>query len=135
MHRHWLGRILSACLAIWFAVSVGEPSFTDVCPVHGGASVEHGAMDGMLGMAETGSGRADHEHAADHTRSPAGHGHHCGCINCCVGAGATAIGSARLAFVLDVAAYGVRTSPVMAEALPRPAPPHTLPLGTGPPRA
>lgn len=146
MPRHWSVRVLRAFLALWFVLSVGEPSIVHFCPMHGGLLGELAAAPGRMHMSGMGmpgraaSGRqlptrAPDRHATDQPTAPQAH-HHCTCIACCMGAG-TAAALPALHVTLGAPAYTVAVAPAApsAETLPRPAPPHAQPPGTGPPRA
>lgn len=131
MPRHWSVRVLRGLLALWFVLSVGEPSIVHFCPMHGGLLGElagravHASMSGMDMPDMSGTSMP---------AAPTAH-HHCTCISCCVGAGATALPGERVA--LGPATWTLAAAPLGASAqrLPRPGPAHAQPPGTGPPRA
>lgn len=142
MPRAWSVRVARAFVALWFVLSVGEPSVVHFCPMHGGILGELRGASPMADMvmegsaarhrttrsqrAETGDARHGEDHQAQH--------HHCTCINCCVGADAAALPSVHVE--LAPATWTLAAAPAAsAETLPRPAPPHAQPPGTGPPRA
>jgi hypothetical protein len=126
MRRHWSSRLFSACLAVWFVLSVGEPSFLRLCPAHGGAAGPHD-MGGAHGHAMHGGPTND-------SPTPAHHAHHCSCISCCVGSGSASPAPPPVSLA-DAIAFVASTQLATSETLPRLAPPYTLPLATGPPRA
>jgi len=134
MRRHWLARFLSGCLAVWFTLSVGEPSFARICPMHDSATASQDDMDGMPGMAPASGSDAQHHTSRDHSRSPGSHAHHCSCIACCVGADHAGMAAATVGFSTDATTPGVQSILADATTLPRSAAAHTLPPGTGPPR-
>jgi hypothetical protein len=127
MRHHWSSRLFSACLAVWFVLSVGEPSFVHLCPMHGGAAAEH------AGTASAHSHGAHHAGVND-SPAPGHHTHHCSCISCCIGAGAAAL-AAQPVSLADAITFDANAPHGTPHTLPRLAPPHTLPLATGPPRA
>ena len=118
---------MRALLALWFVLSVGEPSVAHRCPMHGGALTEPASPSAMAGH------MAAHDSHRGH--DPGAHSHHCTCIDCCVGSCAAALPPVELS--LAPATHLLVAAPLMpsADVLPRPAPPHTQPLATGPPRA
>ena len=135
-------RVLRALLAIWFVLSIGEPSVVRICPMHATAAAE--LADADLGTISRASGA---EEAAHHTGHHASHGapmhshssqqhhHHCTCINSCVGSASSALLAATRVQVEAPAVVAVvdqATSPSDGPALDDP--PHLLPPGTGPPR-
>lgn len=126
MPRHWSSRLFSACLAVWFVLSVGEPSFVHLCPTHGGAAAEHAGMGGA-------HGHGAHHGGANQSPTPGHHAHHCSCISCCIGAGAAAL-AARPVSLAEAIAFDENAPIATPDTLPRLAPPHSLPLATGPPR-
>jgi hypothetical protein len=131
MRRHWSSRLFSACLAVWFVLSVGEPSFVHLCPMHGGGAVEHAGMGGA--HAHGAHGHGAHRGAANDSPTSDHHAHHCSCISCCIGAGAAALAAPPVSLP-DAVAFDANAPIVTPETLPRLAPPYTLPLATGPPR-
>ncbi len=134
MSRHWSVRVFRAFLALWFVLSVGEPSVVHFCPMHGGLLGElrgmppMADMPGMAGMRMS----TDGAHRRSGSRSQP---HHCTCIDSCVGAGAAAVLPPMHVAIAPVA-WTATAIPIVAtaEILPRPAPPHAQPPGTGPPR-
>lgn len=144
MRRHWFARLLSGCLAVWFTLSVGEPSFARVCPMHSSAMATRADMDGMPGMAPDHGDAGDagdhaqrgaqHRAPGGHSQSPTGRAHHCSCIDCCVGAGNSGLAATPVAFVTAGATQAVERVSAGAPWLPRSTPAHALPPGTGPPR-
>lgn len=125
MPRHWSVRVLRAFVALWFVLSVGEPSVVHFCPMHGGMLAELAGASPMAGMAMPGP---HHGNGSSH--------HHCTCIDSCDAAGAAAV-LPSLHVSLTPATWTLAATPVAttAESLPRPAPPNAQPPGTGPPRA
>lgn len=127
MSRHWSAPLLRALLAFWFVLSVGEPAVAHRCPMHGGAFMRQASASAMAGHMAAHDGHG--------SRDSGERGHHCTCIDCCVGASAAALPAAELS--LAPATHIVVDAPAFpsAEVTPRPAPPHAQPLATGPPRA
>ena len=136
-------RVLRALLAIWFVLSIGEPSVVRICPMHATAAAELadadlGAMPGPMGSEEAahhaGGHHASHG-APTHSHSSQQHHHHCTCINSCVGSASSALLAATRVQVEAPAVVAVvdqAASPSDGPALDEP--PHLLPPGTGPPR-
>ena len=140
MPREFATRALRALLAVWFVLSVGEPSVVHFCPMHASAAAElaYARMSPFAMQRDAAHGAAGHhaQHgASSHSQSSGQHQHHCTCIDCCIASASSAL-----------VATGVElpTTPVVAvlERLPSSnglpaleAPPHLLPPSTGPPRA
>ena len=127
MSRNWSASVLRALLAFWFVLSVGEPSVAHRCPMHGGMLIEQASPSPMAGHMGAHDGHGRHDSGTQV--------HHCTCIDCCVGATATALPVVELS--LAPATHILVAVPALpsADVLPRPAPPHARPLATGPPRA
>lgn len=127
MSRHWSAPVLRVVFALWFVLSVGEPSVAHRCPMHGGMLMEHASPSAMAGQMAAHDEHPSHDSGAQ--------GHHCTCIDCCVGASVAALPALELS--LAPATHVLVESPAFpsADVLPRPAPPHARPLATGPPRA
>jgi hypothetical protein len=143
MPRQLATRVLRALLAVWFVLTVGEPSVLRTCPKHASAAAElaEAGFDSLAPShpsAHAAHAAGDH-HGAHGARTnapaPSHHQHHCTCINCCVGAASAALAAPHVqlapAQVVAVAAHrpSWRDVPAFQE------PPHLLPPGTGPPRA
>lgn len=134
--------MLRAFVALWFVLSVGEPAVAHACPMHGGGLIARAPIPAMPGMAMASSAdstrfahdRPVAQQSADHSHGEQGAHHQCTCIECCVGAGGIALSPQKLAFAVTPEVAAAAPAPA-ADVLPRPAPPHARPLGTGPPRA
>lgn len=122
MRRDLISRMLRALLAVWFVLTVGEPSVVHICPMHSSAAAELAAGH------HAGHSTSHHSHSAGQ------HAHHCTCISCCVGSASSALAPSgyRLEAPALVAAFAPPTLP--SDAVPLEDPPHLLPPGTGPPR-
>lgn len=127
MSRHWSAPVLRALLAFWFVLSVGEPSVAHRCPMHGGAFAEQASPSAMAGH------MAAHDSHRSHGSGE--RGHHCTCIDCCVGASAVALPATELSLAPATHVVVAALTFPSADVLPRSAPPHARPLATGPPRA
>jgi hypothetical protein len=132
MRRARWFRFLSALLAIWVPLSIGEPSALRLCPAHAVASVS------------TGSGSHHHSTAAVATPADGAsqHGapsdagaHHCSCIaGCSISVAAVAVPDAPIAAVI-VAEHNTSGFSATAPSRARPTPEFAHPHPTGPPRA
>jgi hypothetical protein len=74
-------------------------------------------------------------HDGHHGHDQGAQGHHCTCIDCCVGSSAAALPALQLALAPSTQVLVAAPAIPSADVLPRPAPAHAQPLATGPPRA
>jgi len=142
MPRSFATRVFRALLAVWFVLSVGEPSVVHICPMHASAAAEL-AEAGMVDVAMGhGAGEMAH-HAAHHaghglstdSHSTGQHQHHCTCISCCVGSATSVLAATPPRLETPAVLAAVAKRPPRADVLALEDPPHLLPPGTGPPRA
>lgn len=133
MLRDVTTRVLRALLAVWFVLSVGEPSVVRICPMHASAAAEL-ADAGLGGMAHHSAGHHAHHDASGHSHSSREHQHHCTCIDCCVASSPSALAArgVELETLRIVAVVAPLPSSNGFAALAEPA--HLLPPSTGPPR-
>ena len=125
-----MSRILRTLLALWFVLSVGEPSVLRTCPMHSSAAAELGGEGDMSGMHMPG-------HEATHGSHSSGahhHAHHCSCVNCCVGCSCHVLHSPRAALGTPTCAVQTSVGYQTADATRRSSERYILPPGTGPPR-
>lgn len=101
MRRPWWHRALSACLTVWFALVMVEPSPLHSCPMHSGG---HAAIDAATATSAAGHGA--HGVAAEHSagravpETPAQpRGHVCTCLGDCSGSVAARAPEAHTALV------------------------------------
>ena len=135
-------RVLRALLAIWFVLSIGEPSVVRICPMHATAAAE--LADADLGTGSRPMGSEDVAHhtghhashgAPTHSHSSQQHHHHCTCINSCMeSASSAALAAARVQVEAPPVVAVVDESASPSDGLALDDPPHLLPPGTGPPR-
>jgi len=134
MRRLYLARVLRALLAVWFVLSVGEPSVVHICPMHASAAAEL-AADGHGEPAHHAAGHHAEHGASSHSHSTGQHQHHCTCINCCVGSAASALAASSVQLQTPHVVAVVAQLPSRDGVRALEAPPHLLPPSTGPPRA
>ncbi|HEX6058357.1 MAG TPA: hypothetical protein VFZ11_05010 [Gemmatimonadaceae bacterium] len=149
MRRTPLFRLLSAVLAIWFALGLVESSALHVCPMHdggAGAAVPAGAVHGAEHGAAHGAGHgAAHGVVADGAaaREDGAPGaplperaerHACSCLGECGLGVATAAPLVRIATVPTVVADG-RPAVLRSRITVRSASSHLFPPATAPPAA
>lgn len=121
---------LRILLALWFVLSVGEPSVLRACPMHASAAAELASERDMAGMAMSG-------HDGTHESRSSGshqHAHHCNCVNCCVGCSSAALHSARADVIAPASFAWTSGEYPTPAAAPRASARYLLPPGTGPPR-
>ena len=142
MPRDLTSRVFRAILAVWFVLSVGEPSVVRICPMHASAAAElaDGDAGGMAVAPQTNPEHGAHGHhaphgASSHSHSSGGHAHHCTCIGCCIGCASSALAATRLQIETPKIVAVVATTVSPSDVLSVQGPPHLLPPGTGPPRA
>lgn len=132
MRRRIWFRPLSALLALWLPLIIGEPRVFMPCPVH--SVREHVAAMANSHMAhdEVAGTHLAAAHHGDHAPSK---GHNCcNCIDgCCASVALTAPKAEALAAV--VIAYAEHGSLPSIQSFARPAPEYARPYTTGPPRA
>lgn len=144
MRRTPLFRLLSAVLALWFALGLVESSALHVCPMHDGgagaavpAAAAHGAPHGA--SHDTGHGAA-HEAAAQENGAPGaslperGERHACSCLGECGISVAAAAPVVRISTVPTVVADG-RPAVLRSRVTVRSASSYLFPPATAPPAA
>lgn len=132
MRRARWFRLLSALLAFWVPLSVGEPSALRLCGAHDLTIAASGAGS-HHGHSEAGSFTAADASSQHHAPSPDGT-HQCSCIaGCSISAAAVAVPDAPVAAVI-VAAHETSGFSATVPARARPAPDYARPHNTGPPR-
>lgn len=136
MPRDFATRILRALLAVWFVLSVGEPSVVHFCPMHASAAAELASM-GLGEASHHAAGHHTHHGMAGESRSPDHHQHqhHCTCIDCCVASASSALAASAVQMEAPRVVVIVAPSPSRTDVLPLDEPPHLRPPSTGPPRA
>jgi hypothetical protein len=142
MRRDLMLRVLRALLAVWFVLTVGEPSVVHICPMHASAAAE--LADGPFGTAQAAPGRADAaDHASGHhaghgalhhSHAPGHHAHHCTCISSCVGSASLVLAPAGYRFEAPALVAVFEPAALPGDVAALEDPPHLLPPGTGPPR-
>ena len=142
MRRDLIPRVLRALLAVWFVLTVGEPSVVHICPMHASAAAEladadAGGMPMATGMVAEHAMRGHHPRhgTSGHSHSSGGHAHHCTCISCCIGCNSTALAATRVQIEPPAVVVAVATTVSANGLLAVEDPPHLLPPETGPPRA
>jgi len=117
MKRHWLARLLSAALALWFGVATFGPQ-AHQCPLHDAP---------VTATAGHAAGHASHD-------APKGH-EHCSCPQACCPAGAlVALPAVAARWTPAPAPVVVTTVALPRVVLPR-APRYLLPVALAPPHA
>jgi len=142
MPRLFVIRVFRALLAVWFVLSVGEPSVVHICPMHASAAAEL-AEAGIGDTAMAHGSREMAHHAARHaghgsstdSHSSGQHQHHCTCISCCVGSATSILAATPPRLVTPPVVTVAARRVTRADLLALEDPPHLLPPGTGPPRA
>ena len=126
MPRSLWHRVLSAFVAVWLALVLGEPAVLHACPMHGGAPAA--GVLAAAGVPDAAAGH--HEHGAP--AAPSG-GHQCTCLGHCSAPVGVAAPAAAVALVPSADAASTRDRglpdyeyvPVVAA--------HVLPFANGPP--
>lgn len=131
-HARWF-RLLSAFVAFWVPLSIGEPSALRLCAAHQGAAAPPAAAQ-AAGAQHHGHdvASAGRQHEAP---APGGNHQHCTCIGCCsTSAARVEVPSAPIAAVIVVAheTSGFSTT-VSFRAVP--SADYSRPHTTGPPLA
>ncbi|HEX5438067.1 MAG TPA: hypothetical protein VFW98_12955 [Gemmatimonadaceae bacterium] len=137
MHRHWVSRVFTALLTLWFAALVTEPVALHPCPMHDAllvAQAEMAVSHGMRGMAPMrGHVMMTHGDSQQAPRAPQMPTHHqCTCLGTCTAADVAGLPGTRVA--LAVLPPTPARTPILPEYQHRPAAsPHILPFAHAPP--